>query len=512
MVLITTPDSFPRLSPPSHVIDAPPPRSLCSIGLTSCHDSDEDEEAVATSYSLPLHHNFILYPTRMMQHHPCLQQSPTSFPLCIALGPREIRHDPERYVGYGITDSGVEIVETYTGSSRVVSMAYTFISWRPWLGCLERLGSSVLDASDLAHGEQQDYSDIDCYADIQGRFTALPGTEGIRWGHAQPELPEDGLAFKAFRKMVPKRATQGQHRGSQQQLAPTAAPQHLMYTKCSHSKLIAIDSKVVSLATLAARMFPEESDKIERYVGGLPDMIHGNIVASKANRPAKRDTSIRNVRRMKNTKASGNQAGGMTGLQPKSDNVVGNAVGQTDNVVAGRLLLKQLRYAYILLIRAPRGRVSYSKIDLKVRLSQLWVRGEGHYGTHCFQGPVLAIMIFQSQNKEEHEEHLKQILELLKKEEFEGFMWIKAMFESIKDWEHLLSIKGYSSRFLVLLDTIEDSLKGFAKIAIPYDQDHPEEGYCLNGAINTRSSFSNFEAKVVAVHQSLHYLKEAKIS
>ncbi|GJU46442.1 putative reverse transcriptase domain-containing protein, partial [Tanacetum coccineum] len=31
----------------------------------------------------------------------------------------------------------------------------------------------------------------------------------------------------------------------------------------------------------AELMFPEESDKIERYVGGLPDMIHGNIVASK---------------------------------------------------------------------------------------------------------------------------------------------------------------------------------------------------------------------------------------
>ncbi|GKD82565.1 hypothetical protein Tco_1349404 [Tanacetum coccineum] len=28
-------------------------------------------------------------------------------------------------------------------------------------------------------------------------------------------------------------------------------------------------------------MFPEEADKIERYVSGLPDMIHGNIVASK---------------------------------------------------------------------------------------------------------------------------------------------------------------------------------------------------------------------------------------
>ncbi|GKF65781.1 hypothetical protein Tco_0192298 [Tanacetum coccineum] len=32
---------------------------------------------------------------------------------------------------------------------------------------------------------------------------------------------------------------------------------------------------------VAREMFPEESDKIERYVGGLPDMIHENIIASK---------------------------------------------------------------------------------------------------------------------------------------------------------------------------------------------------------------------------------------
>ncbi|GJV47089.1 hypothetical protein Tco_1437301 [Tanacetum coccineum] len=30
-----------------------------------------------------------------------------------------------------------------------------------------------------------------------------------------------------------------------------------------------------------ATMFPKESDKIERYVGGLPDMIYGSVVASK---------------------------------------------------------------------------------------------------------------------------------------------------------------------------------------------------------------------------------------
>ncbi|GJR13453.1 hypothetical protein Tco_0796105 [Tanacetum coccineum] len=35
------------------------------------------------------------------------------------------------------------------------------------------------------------------------------------------------------------------------------------------------------LALLCGRMFLEESDKIEKYVGGLPDMIHGSVVASK---------------------------------------------------------------------------------------------------------------------------------------------------------------------------------------------------------------------------------------
>nr|GFA55890.1 reverse transcriptase domain-containing protein [Tanacetum cinerariifolium] len=35
------------------------------------------------------------------------------------------------------------------------------------------------------------------------------------------------------------------------------------------------------LALLCGTMFSEEADKIEKYVGGLPDMIHGSLVASK---------------------------------------------------------------------------------------------------------------------------------------------------------------------------------------------------------------------------------------
>ncbi|GKE52858.1 reverse transcriptase domain-containing protein [Tanacetum coccineum] len=38
---------------------------------------------------------------------------------------------------------------------------------------------------------------------------------------------------------------------------------------------------LTELALLCMRMFPEESDKIEKYVGVLPDMIHGSVVASK---------------------------------------------------------------------------------------------------------------------------------------------------------------------------------------------------------------------------------------
>ncbi|GKD25211.1 putative reverse transcriptase domain-containing protein [Tanacetum coccineum] len=35
------------------------------------------------------------------------------------------------------------------------------------------------------------------------------------------------------------------------------------------------------LSLMYERIFPEESDKIEKYVGGLPDMIHGSVMASK---------------------------------------------------------------------------------------------------------------------------------------------------------------------------------------------------------------------------------------
>ncbi|GJS73426.1 reverse transcriptase domain-containing protein [Tanacetum coccineum] len=51
--------------------------------------------------------------------------------------------------------------------------------------------------------------------------------------------------------------------------------------KVKGTDIIGYNQHFQELALLCVRMFPEESDKVERYVGGLPDMIHGSVVASK---------------------------------------------------------------------------------------------------------------------------------------------------------------------------------------------------------------------------------------
>ncbi|GJT31427.1 putative reverse transcriptase domain-containing protein [Tanacetum coccineum] len=51
--------------------------------------------------------------------------------------------------------------------------------------------------------------------------------------------------------------------------------------KMKGTDVLRYNQRFQELAVLYVRMFPEESDKIERYVGGFPDMIHSNVMASK---------------------------------------------------------------------------------------------------------------------------------------------------------------------------------------------------------------------------------------
>ncbi|GJZ16461.1 putative reverse transcriptase domain-containing protein [Tanacetum coccineum] len=119
------------------------------------------------------------------------------------------------------------------------------------------------------------------------------------------------------------------------------------------------------------------------------------------------------------------------------------------------------------------GSSVYSKIDLRYGYHQLRVCEEDiprtsfrtRYGHYDFQ-----VMPFGLTNapvsKEDHEKHLKLILELLKKEEFEGIHVDPAKIESIKDWaspktptkiRQFLGLVGYYRRFI----------EGFSKIAKP---------------------------------------------
>ncbi|GJR71593.1 putative reverse transcriptase domain-containing protein [Tanacetum coccineum] len=52
--------------------------------------------------------------------------------------------------------------------------------------------------------------------------------------------------------------------------------------------VVKYNQRFQELALLCVRMFPEEADKIERYVGGLPDMIHGKHVTSQKPKQCKR--------------------------------------------------------------------------------------------------------------------------------------------------------------------------------------------------------------------------------
>nr|GFB99049.1 reverse transcriptase domain-containing protein [Tanacetum cinerariifolium] len=51
--------------------------------------------------------------------------------------------------------------------------------------------------------------------------------------------------------------------------------------KVKGTDLASYTQRFQELALLCGRMFSKEFDKVEKYVGGLPDMIHGSVVASK---------------------------------------------------------------------------------------------------------------------------------------------------------------------------------------------------------------------------------------
>ncbi|GJR63413.1 putative reverse transcriptase domain-containing protein [Tanacetum coccineum] len=124
----------------------------------------------------------------------------------------------------------------------------------------------------------------------------------------------------------------------------------------------------------------------------------------------------------------------------------------------------------------------YSKIDLRSGYHQLRVREEDilktafrmRYGHYEFQVMPFGL----TNNKEEHEGHLKLILELLKKED------LSCKIESIKDWSspknpteicQFLRLAGYYRRFIEGFSKIAKSMTKLTQKNVKFDWGEKEE-------------------------------------
>ncbi|GJU27215.1 putative reverse transcriptase domain-containing protein [Tanacetum coccineum] len=93
-------------------------------------------------------------------------------------------------------------------------------------------------------------------------------------------------------------------------------------------------------------------------------------------------------------------------------------------------------------------------------------------------------LVFFAQDKKEHEEHLKAILELLKKEEFKGIHVDPAKIESIKYWvspktpmeiRQFLGLAGYYRRFIKGFSKIAKSMTKLTQKGVMFDWGNKEE-------------------------------------
>ncbi|GJU80672.1 putative reverse transcriptase domain-containing protein [Tanacetum coccineum] len=93
-------------------------------------------------------------------------------------------------------------------------------------------------------------------------------------------------------------------------------------------------------------------------------------------------------------------------------------------------------------------------------------------------------ILIYSKNKQEHEEHLKLILELIKKEEFKGIHVDPAKIESIKDWASLktpteirqfLGLAGYYQRFIEGFLKIAKSITKLTQEKVKFDKGDKQE-------------------------------------
>ncbi|GJT17888.1 putative reverse transcriptase domain-containing protein [Tanacetum coccineum] len=221
--------------------------------------------------------------------------------------------------------------------------------------------------------------------------------------------------------------------------------------KVKGTDVIGYNQHFQELALLYGRMFPEESDKIEKYVGGLPDMIYGSVVASKP----KTMTLQEGMSKLKNNNNRGNQVGG--GNAPAKVYAVGHAGTNPDSNVVTVFLAN-------FNTKETKDKSKKKRLeDVPIIWDFLDVFPEDLPGLPPTRQVEFQIDLIPgvAPNKQEHKEHLKLILELLKREElYAKFSKCEFWIPKVQFIGHVIDnqgLAGYYRRFI----------EGFLKIAKP---------------------------------------------
>nr|GEU85586.1 reverse transcriptase domain-containing protein [Tanacetum cinerariifolium] len=258
------------------------------------------------------------------------------------------------------------------------------------------------------------------------------------------------------------------------------------------------------LALMCDRMFPEESAKVERYIGGLPDMIHGSVKASK---PQSMQEAIEFATEMMDKKML---------THAKRDK---KPFGGT------KTLCLKCNYHHDGTC-APKC-TNCKKIGHLARDCKGWPAATNNTTppTTTTRGPKR-----KCKGKQEHEEHLKLILELLKKEQLyakfskcefwipkvqflghvidsQGIHMNPTKIESIKDWassktateiRQFLGLAGYYRRFIEGFSKIAKSMTKLTQKKVNFDWGDKQE-----------AAFKKLSKNYV-VHRFWLYPKEAQ--
>ncbi|GKA50864.1 putative reverse transcriptase domain-containing protein [Tanacetum coccineum] len=123
------------------------------------------------------------------------------------------------------------------------------------------------------------FSISNCPAASQVKFaTCTLQDDALTWwnSHVKTTTPEaaHAMSWAALKKMMTDKYCP---RGEIKKIET-----EMWNLKVQGTDVVAYSRRFQQLALMCSRMFPEEVDKIEKYIGGLPDMILGSVKASKS--------------------------------------------------------------------------------------------------------------------------------------------------------------------------------------------------------------------------------------